>query len=117
MRGIVVEWITERADVRCGHDGRVTNEPSQDWVTVEGIRVIQERDPEGRSIGGCPNAGPTIKPCGSTLQVAAGWSTFIRVDGGRVVLSSLTGLTDGTPPGTVHYTVRDPGQAFVRAAT
>jgi hypothetical protein len=111
-----MEWITERADVRCAHDGRITQVPSRDWVTIGGARVIVETDPEDRSIGGCPNAGPTIKPCGSTLAVKAGRSMFVRVDGGRVVLSTLDGLTDGTPPGKVRYGVRDPGQAFVRCA-
>jgi hypothetical protein len=28
-------------------------------------------------------------------------------------MSNLDGLTDGTVPGTVHYTVRHPGQTFV----
>ena len=37
-----------------------------------------------------------------------GYSAWLRVDGHRVVLSTLDGLTDGTPPGTVHYTVRYP---------
>ena len=29
-------------------------------------------------------------------------------------LDSVRGLTDGTPPGTVHYQVRSPGQDWVR---
>lgn len=109
-----MEWITERADVRCGHDGRVSKVPSRDWVTIAGARVLVEHDPQDRSIGGCPNIGPTIKPCSKTLQVAAGRSTFVRVDGDRAVLSTLAGLTNGTPPGTVRYDVREPGQQFVR---
>jgi hypothetical protein len=56
-----------------------------------------------------------MKPCTATLRVAEGYSGFVRVDGHAVVLSNLDGLTDGTLPGTVHYTVRDPGQDFVDA--
>jgi hypothetical protein len=56
-----------------------------------------------------------MKPCATTLAVDHGYSTWIRIGGNAVVLSTLDGLTDGTVPGTVHYTVRDPGQDFVRA--
>jgi len=110
-----MQWVTTDAVVRCDHDGQVANVPRQRWVTVAGTPVLVDNDPEGRSISGCPNTGPTMKPCTTTLAVAAGYSTWITVDGRRVVLSSLDGLTDGTVPGTVHYTVRSPGQATVTA--
>lgn len=110
-----MEWITERAVVVCGHQGRVVNAPSQRWVRISGSPVLIDDDPESRSIVTCPNFGPTIKPCTTTLRVMTGYSPWIRVGGQAVVLSNLDGLTDGTVPGTVHYTVRDPGQAYVRA--
>ena len=110
-----MEWVTARARIRCGHDGRITNKPSQEWVTVAGTEVLVENDPEGRDIAGCPNFGPTMKPCTKTLRVAEGYSTWVRIGRQPVVLASLDGLTDGTVPGTVHYVVRDPGQPFVEA--
>jgi hypothetical protein len=110
-----MELITSQAVIRCGHDGRVENQPSQTWVTVAGVPVLVDDDPEGRRIIACPNYGPTMKPCAKTLTVAVGYSGWISVGGRRVVLSNLDGLTDGTVPGTVHYTVRDPGQLHVRA--
>ena len=110
-----MEWVTAKAVVKCGHDGRVENLPRQGWVTVSGVPVLVDSDPEGRSIVACPNFGPTMKPCAKTLRVITGYSQFLRVDGNRIVLSTLDGLTDGTVPGTVHYTVRDPGQTIVRA--
>jgi len=110
-----MEFITSRAVIRCGHDGRVENQPSQTWVTVSGVPVLVDNDPEGRRIVACPNYGPTMKPCAKTLRVAVGYSQWIRIGGQSVVLSHLDGLTDGTVPGTVHYTVRDPGQSLVRA--
>ncbi len=110
-----MELVTVDAVVRCGHDGRVENVARQGYVTVGSAPVLVADDPQGRTIVACPNVGPTMKPCATTLAVATGYSAWIRVDGHAVVLSNMDGLTDGTVPGTVHYTVRDPGQSFVRA--
>jgi hypothetical protein len=110
-----MRWLTRESVIRCDHDGRVTNLASQHWVTIAAVPVLVEDDPVGREIVACPNYGPTIKPCAKTLQVAAGYSALIRIDGHRTVLSHLDGLTDGTPPGLVRYTVREPGQGFVGA--
>lgn len=112
-----MEWLRLDSVVKCEHDGRVANEASQDWVTIGGVPVLVDADPEGRNIVACPNYGPTIKPCAKTLKVRVGYSDLVRVDGKRTVLSNLDGLTDGTPPGLVHYTLRDPRQRFVRADT
>ena len=109
--------LTEDAGIFCKHAlGKIANQPSQSFVTVEGRRILVEPDPIGRSISGCPNTGPTIKPCTSTLSVTAGYSTFIKIDGHAVCLDTLVGLTDGTPPGVVEYTVRTAGQTFVTGA-
>lgn len=110
-----MRWIHRDSLVTCGHDGRVTNRATQRWLTVEGVPVLVATDPEGRDITACPNYGPTVKPCAKTLTVTAGYSTWLRVDGHRVVLSNLDGLTDGSPPGAVHHTVRDPRQRFLEA--
>jgi hypothetical protein len=112
-----MEWLTRESVVKCEHDGRVTNVASQQWVTIGGVPVLVDADPEGRDIVACPNYGPTIKPCVKTLKVAVGYSGLVRIDGHRTVLSNLDGLTDGTPPGLVHYNVRDPKQRYVRADT
>jgi hypothetical protein len=110
-----MNWVTVAASIKCGHDGKVANVASQHWVRVDGADVLVDNDPQGRTIAACPNIGPTMKPCAKTLRVAEGYSGFIRVGGHAVVLSHLDGLTDGTLPGTVHYTVRQPGQTFVGA--
>src|SRR5262245_174364 len=98
-----MEWLTKRTAIKCAHDGRVENVPSQHWVHVDGEDVLVDNDPEGRASRACPNFGPTIKPCAKTLRVNTGFSGFVKIDGNRLVLSNLDGLTDGTPPGTVHY--------------
>lgn len=112
-----MEFITERSIIRCAHGGTVVSLASQRWVTISGAAVLVADDPQGRAITGCPNVGPTIKPCTTTLTVAAGYSGLVRVGGHPVVLSNLDGLTDGTVPGTVHYQVRVVRQGYVRAAS
>jgi hypothetical protein len=109
-----MRWLTEDAKLVCKHElGVVGIVPTQTFVTITGRKVLVEIDPEGRPIGGCPNYGPTIKPCTTTLKVQAGYSEWLRIAGRRVCLDTVTGLTDGTPPGTVKYLVREPGQPFV----
>jgi hypothetical protein len=85
-------------------------------VTINGRKVLVEKDPEGRPISNCPNIGISIKPCTTTLVEERGYSEFIRVDGRRMVLDHLVGKTDGTPPGLVNYSVRKPGQDFVEGS-
>src|SRR4051812_32861980 len=108
-----MKLITENAKIMCPHKGQVTNKPSQSFVTIGHVPVLVENDPEGRTIGHCTNIGATIKPCQLTLKVTAGYSTFMRIGGHAVCLATVTGLTDGTPPGLWKYTVDNPAQDFV----
>lgn len=109
-----MKLLTEDAVVTCDHvNGIVSIVPSQDWVRIGGRRILVSRDPEGRPIKGCPNIGVGIKPCTLTLPVKTGYSAWIRIDGKRICLDTLQGLTDGTPPGVVDYTVRSPGQSWM----
>ncbi len=114
-----MEWLTEDARLFCDHGGHVNNKPSQDLVKIADRRVLVATDPEGRSISTCPNANVLMgqRPCVTTLQVRTGYSEFIAIDGHRVCLSSIRGLTDGTLPGTVDYKVIDPGQQLVDAGS
>lgn len=109
--------LTEDAVLTCKHVlGRVGIAPVQRLVTVDRRRVLVRPDPEGRPIAGCPNVGPTIKPCTTTLKVQTGYSALVSVEGRPVCLDSVQGLTDGTPPGTVKYEVRSPGQSLVESS-
>jgi hypothetical protein len=106
--------LTELAKLVCPHPpGEVENAPRQDWVTVENKRVLVESDPEGRSISRCPMYGLLIKPCTRTYQVEKGYSELIRIDGHRICLDTVTGLTNGSPAGGASYTVSFAGQGFV----
>jgi hypothetical protein len=108
--------LTELVDVRCDHvAGKITIPSSQRFVTINTIPIVIEPDPIGKSVAGCPNVSATMKPCLGTITVETGYSSLIRIRGKRVCMQSLTGLTDGTPPGIVKYTVVNPGQNFVKA--
>lgn len=111
-----MRWMTEDATVVCDHQlGNVTGfSPAQSWVTVMKRRVLVEPDPVGRTIKGCPNLPPMGKPCTNTMAVAKGYSRLIRIDGHRVCLDAVTGLTNGVAP--VMYTVRAPAQELVDAS-
>ena len=109
-----MKWLTQDAVIICKHElGIVRLTTSQDVVTIEGRTVLVENNPETRLIVGCPNIGATIKPCTFTLKVEEGYSDFLRINGQRICLDTVTGLTDGTPPGVVKYSVRSPGQELV----
>lgn len=113
-----MKLLTEDAVLVCKHElGRVNLRTSQEVVTIEKRSVLVEKNPERQPISGCPNVGPTIKPCQLTLAVEKGYSDFVRIDGKRVCLDIVTGRTDGTPPGSVDYYVRAPGQKLVSVST
>jgi hypothetical protein len=107
--------LTEDTTIVCTHElGHVRIVATQNLVTIEGRRVLVEADPEGRPISGCPNTGPAIKPCTQTLRVLEGYSPgLLRIDGRRTCNDTVSGFTDGTPPGAVRYKVRAAGQPFV----
>jgi hypothetical protein len=107
------ELLVLPATIRCDHDGIVKTKESQTWVTAATHPVLRDDDPEGRDINLCPNRGVHIKACSKTLKVDVGYSTFVRLDGKRIVLANLDGKTNGTPPQAVHYRMRDAGQHFV----
>ena len=113
----MMPWLTIDARLACDHGGKVGNKPSQDFVRIDKKLVLVSTDPEGRSISGCPNADVMMgmRPCVTTLKVTIGYSTFVRIGGNKVCLSTVQGLTDGTPPGVVTYKVLTPGQALVTA--
>ena len=106
-------WLTVDADVRCDHPGGIVSVvSSQDLVRVAGRLVVVGTDPQKRPISGCPNTSAATKACTQTVSITAGRSTFVRIQGLQVIRADLVGLTDGTPPGSVSYTVTDPGQTL-----
>lgn len=106
----LLKILTDQAVLVCNHQtGIVTNQPSQKWVTIAGRPILVEDDPERKAIKGCAMATPTIKPCTLSLKVTSGYSDLVRIDGHRICLDDVTGLTDWTGA-NVQYKVRTPGQ-------
>lgn len=106
--------LTETADMRCNHQAGIIDViAGQSLLQINGRNVMVERAPIGRPVSGCPHVGPTIKPCTATVNVITGYSELVQIDGRRICLDTITGLTDGTPPGIVRYKVVEPGQQLV----
>jgi hypothetical protein len=112
--------LTDQAKLVCQHrTGTVLVVATQHLVRISGRPVLVggllKGDPEFQPIAGCSNIGLTIKPCMLSLKATTGYSTFIFVNHRPVCLDTITGPTDGTPPGVVSYKVARPGQDFVEA--
>ncbi len=109
-----MKLLTEDAFLICKHpNGRVQIETRQNLVTIHKRRVLVEADPQGKVIKGCANVSAINVPCTLTLAVRVGYSGLLRIDQKPVCLDTVTGLTNGQPPGTFTYVVRDPGQKLV----
>lgn len=110
-----MKLITEDAHVVCRHETGTVKllVATQGLVTINGRKVLVQNDPLMKPIAGCANLGPTIKPCTLTISVAKGYSDLVTINGRAVCMDNLTGVTDGTPPATVEYHVRHPGQTLV----
>ena len=107
--------LTSNASVMCSHGGRVTLIPRQVSVGIQGGMVMCEPDLVGAPIVGCAQPpSPTTKPCTAVVSTFPGSATpKVMVSGRPAYLGTLTGVTDGVPPGTL--VVAFPGQATVQA--
>jgi hypothetical protein len=109
--------VTANATIMCAHGGRVTLMPKQTTVQAGGGMVLRETDLMGAPIVGCAQA-PSVstKPCTTVVSVIPGSGTALKVQasGMPVHTQTLSGITDGVPPGTIM--VVDPGQAVVQAS-
>ena len=108
-------WLTEDAQLICTHGAMVKPIPHQVLVSINNRPVLVQPDPELAPIIGCPNINPLagLKPCLTTLPPQNGYSRLVRINGMAACLDTLSGMTDGTPPGAARYSVVQPGQIFV----
>ncbi len=76
-----------------------------------GSPVLCRPDLEGAPIVGCAQpATPTTKPCTTVVQTLPGSTSLKALVGGRPpYVATLSGVTDGVPPGAIM--VVHPGQA------
>lgn len=99
--------VNSSAVIMCAHGGQVVVTPRQATVVVQGGPALCEPDLVGAPIVGCAQPPtPSTKPCTTVVSTLPG-STSLRVTaGGRpVYLDTLTGMTDGVPPGIVSVVV------------
>ena len=112
------EILTDQAVLVCNHQtGIVTNQPSQHLVTIAGRPILVDNDPVNREITGCTFSETTISPCTLTTSVTSGYSELIRINGHRICLKPLTGLTNWAGAYAVQYKVRIPGQDLLVEST
>ncbi len=105
--------VTSNATILCVHGGQVILVPSQTQVTIQGGSVMCEPDLVGAVIVGCaqpPSPGTT--PCTAVVSALPGsTSPTVSVGGCPAYVATLSGITDGVPPGAIM--VVDPGQTTV----
>src|SRR5690348_12064898 len=107
--------VTSNATIMCVHGGQVTLIPKQTQVVIQGGAVLCEGDLVGAPIIGCAQPpSPGTKPCTMVVSTLPGGSVPTVLAGGRPVhIATLTGMTDGVPPGVIQ--VVSPGQMTVLA--
>lgn len=107
--------VTSNAVIMCVHGGQVTLIPKQTQVTIQGGAVLCEPDLVGCPIVGCAQPpSPGTKPCTMVVSTLPGSTSLKVMVGGRpAYIATLSGLTDGVPPGALI--VSYPGQTIVQA--
>jgi hypothetical protein len=109
--------VTANAVITCPHQGQVELIPGQENVVIEGGPILCAPDLVGATIIGCTQpASMSSKPCLHVVSIVPGpgsTSKKVTVGGRPVYLSTLSGMTDGVPPGVVSVT--DAGQTTVEA--
>jgi hypothetical protein len=107
--------VTTSATIMCVHGGQVTLIPKQTQVTISGSPVLREGDLSGAPIIGCAQPpSPGTKPCTMVVSTLPGSASMrVTAAGLPVLLATLSGITDGVPPGTIMCV--SPGQTSVQA--
>jgi hypothetical protein len=108
--------VTSNARIICAHAGQVQLIPKQTAVQIQGGMVMRETDLIGAPIVGCAQP-PTIssKPCTTVVSTLPGGSApTVLVGGLPAHVATLSGITDGVPPGTISVVA--PGAPTVQAS-
>jgi hypothetical protein len=88
--------------------------PKQTKLIVQGAPAMCEMHVIGCPIIGCLQPpSPATKPCTMVVIAANTVPTKLSVQGMTVANQSLTGMTDGVPPGAIM--VQNPGQVKLQA--
>jgi hypothetical protein len=105
--------ITSNAIITCVYGGQVMLIPTQMQVTIQGGSVMCEPDLVGSVIVGCAQPPtPSTTSCTMVVSTLPGsGDPRITVGGRPAYIATLSGITDGVPPGAII--VADPGQTLV----
>ena len=95
--------LSRQSTIECDHGGKL--------VLPEGDAPLSANDVLQASIAACPNEGPTVRPCQEIASITGGKAQLLADDGSPCLLDSLSGLTDGFPPGSVRFRVTRPHYA------
>lgn len=107
------EVLTEKSILQCDHKtGIVELKMKQDFVRINGDRILVKPDPVGCTINACSWAGAGMTPCMKTVNIDTGWSEFVRIAGDPICLKPVMGKTNGTP-GPFSYSVGSTNQHLV----
>jgi hypothetical protein len=106
--------VTSNAVITCVHGGLVTLIPKQSKVVIQGGAVLCDPDLVGAPIVGCLQPpSPSTKPCTTVISTLPGSTSLKVLVGGRpAYIATLSGITDGVPPGALI--VSSPGQTTVQ---
>jgi len=107
--------VTTNATIVCAHGGQGMLVPKQTQGQIQGGAILCEGDLSGAPIVGCAQPPtPSTKPCTTVASTLPGSAApTVMVAGRPVLLATLSGITDGVPPGTIM--VVQPGQTTVQA--
>jgi hypothetical protein len=106
--------VTSNAIIMCAHGGQVTLIPKQTQVMIQGGAVMCATDLIGAPIVGCAQPpSPSTVPCTAVVSMLPGSTSLtVTVSGQPALVATLSGLTDGVPPGALI--VSYPGQTIVQ---
>jgi hypothetical protein len=98
----MAQVLTTSAQVKCQHGGMAVL-TSSSKLAVSGTKVLLKAGVGQLTSPVCPNSGGPPTP-DLNVSITTGLSQKLMSDGNPVLLSTLTGTGDGSPPGTVSAT-------------
>ncbi|MBU2670217.1 hypothetical protein KOI35_42625 [Actinoplanes bogorensis] len=103
------------AKIGCGHGGSVRISAGQDKLVAGGAAVLIDGDLDGATVSGCGTTqSSSTSQCKSVSSVIGGTAAKLTAGGSKVLLETVSGLTDGVPPGTL--VVQSAGQTILQAS-
>jgi hypothetical protein len=92
--------LTTGSTVMCKHGGKVAT-GSTAKLTVNGLPVLLAAGVSGRTVTTCPitdDPNTSTTKCRTVAAIIKGPAVKLKVGGQPVILDTLTGMTNGTPP-------------------